>query len=67
MVRCNNDTDGPNRRIHYSGEFAALPAEEKENQRVESHELNDKKGVASQRTIQGTRIHNSKNKATWPT
>jgi hypothetical protein len=38
----------------------------REIQGIESHDLNDKKGVASQRTIRGIKIHNSKIKAMWP-
>jgi hypothetical protein len=53
MVRCNNDTDGPNRTIHYSGEFATLPAEKRENQRIESHDLNDKRVLPARKQFEG--------------
>jgi hypothetical protein len=39
MVGCNSGADGLNRRIHYSGEFAALQAERREIQGIENHDL----------------------------
>jgi hypothetical protein len=40
MVGCSNSAEGLNVGIHYSGEFAARPAEKIKIQGIESHDLN---------------------------
>jgi hypothetical protein len=66
MVRCNKDTDGPNRRIHYSGELAALPAEKRENQGIESHDLNDKRALPARKQFKGLKSTTRRSKQRDP-
>jgi hypothetical protein len=53
MVGCNNNTDSSNKRIPYSGEFAALPAEKREDQRTESRDSNGKRALPAREQFEG--------------
>jgi hypothetical protein len=53
MVRCNNDTDGLDGRIHYSGKLAALQAEKREDHAIESHDLNIERALPAIRQFEG--------------
>jgi hypothetical protein len=66
MVRCNNDTDGPNKRIHYSGELAALQAKKRKNQGIESHDLNDKRALPAREQFEGLKSTTRRTKQHGP-
>jgi hypothetical protein len=66
MVRCSNGTDGSNRRIHYSGELAALPAEKRENHGIKSHELNDKRVLPAREQFKGLKSTTRRSKQRDP-